>query len=381
MTTPLTDAAIRRQRRHAQRLGGDGDVVPTVEAVCGLQAQDRTAALLGVRARCAGATAVDVERALYEDRSLVRTWAMRGTLHLLSVDDYPWLRSLLGPHFATRGSEPARLVEMGLDPDAVERAVETLGDVVESSGPLTLAELTDRLADRGVDLSGQGPFFLVRRAALRGVVCEVEPIGGKNAYDRVDAWLPSVAPASAERLDAAAREAAVTRLARRYLDAHGPATLEDFVAWSGLTKTDSRPAWDALAVADDVVELAVDGTTMLGFEAARDAVAEAGDEPVGVTLLPAYDHYLLGYTPENRPIPEPHRAQVWPGGGVIRPTVVVDGTVVGTWRLDRTRATPVVAVTPFESLDEDTRAGVEAEAADVGRFLALETHPEVRVVD
>ncbi|MFC6725476.1 DNA glycosylase AlkZ-like family protein, partial [Halobium palmae] len=127
--------------------------------------------------------------------------------------------------------------------------------------------------------------------------------------------------------------------------------------------------WDA--VAGERVEVAVDGESawLLG-DRPVDVDESSPSDPV-VRLLPAYDTYLLGYVPENRPIPAAFRNRVWPGGGVIRPTVVVDGRVVGTWSLDRSRTTAVVSVDRFDpgassaAVDRD----LEAEVDDVGRFL------------
>lgn len=291
---------------------------------------------------------------------------MRGTLHLVAATDVAWLLSLFGPRFATRGPEPKRLAEMGLDGETVEESVEALVEVLEERGPLTRDELATALLEQGVDLDpkGQGPNFLIRRAALRGRLCEVGWAGRQGVYDRLEAWLPPEGGSSD-------RETALSRLVRRYVAAFGPATLGDFVAWSGLTVTDARGAWEA---ADGTVELTLGGTPMLAIEGETEG--SAGSEP-NVRLLPAYDSYLLGYAPENRPIDDAYRSRVWPGGGVIRPTVVVDGIVRGTWRLERSRTVPVVEVSLFEPLDGGL-GGLEAEAADVGRFLGL-AEPELVV--
>ncbi len=126
-----------------------------------------------------------------------------------------------------------------------------------------------------------------------------------------------------------------------------------------------KTAWASLA--DDARELETDAGEALMLEQ-----ADSDDPPtesLSVRLLPGYDTYLLGYEKEHRPVPDGYESHVWPGSAIIRPTVVVDGRVVGTWRLDRSRKTMGIDVTPFESLDESILKGVEREATDVGRFL------------
>ena len=348
-----------RAQRIAPRAADDVTVGDLVGSVCGIQAQEKPAAALSVRARRRGLTATDVERALYDERSVVRTWCMRGTFHLVATEDLPWLLAVFGPTFATRGPDPRRLAAWGLDEERVEAVVETIGEVLADEGPLTREDIAEHLVDRGieVDPATQAVYHLIRRAALRGVVCEVAPIDGTNAYDRLDSWVD---------LDPTPdHDDALATLARRYLAAYGPATRADFAAWSGLYAKDVKTAWASLA--DDARELETDAGEALMLEQ-----ADSDDPPtesLSVRLLPGYDTYLLGYKKDHRPVPDGYESHVWPGSAIIRPTVVVDGRVVGTWRLDRSRKTMGIDVTPFESLDEGILKGVEREATDVGRFL------------
>lgn len=280
---------------------------------------------------------------------------MRGTLHLIATEDLPWLLSLFGPHFAERGPEPKHLEEAGLDNEEVEAAAVTLGRILSDGGPMTRDEVAAALVDSGVNIdpSSQFPNFLIRRAALRGLIREVAPIDGVVAYDALDIEVPT------SGFD---RGTALVRLAERYLVAYGPATLDDFVAWTGLGKRDARRGWEGA----ESVTVTVGDTEML---TAVDGSAESSDATGDLQLHAAYDTYLLGYATANRPVPESHRTDVWPGAGIIRPTIVRDGVVVGIWRLDRSRTTPVVEVTPFDELEDDM---LDEEVADIGRFLGEE---------
>ncbi|MDS0294016.1 winged helix DNA-binding domain-containing protein [Halogeometricum luteum] len=346
-----TDAEAWRLRAAANGLDGDADsAAAVVKRVCGIQAQDPRSAALSIRPRARTLDAEAVESELHDE--VIRTWSMRGTLHLIAAEDLPWLLSLFGPHFAERGPEPKRLEEAGLDKGGVETAVATLGRLLDDAGPMTRDEVAAELVDSGIDIdpSSQSPNFLIRRAALRGIIREVAPIDGAVAYDVLDVEIP---PPGFDR------EAALVRLAERYLAAYGPATLDDFVAWTGLGKRDARLGWEE---AESVTVTVGDAEMLTTVDGSAEPPGATGD----LRLLPAYDTYLLGYAAANRPVPEAHRTDVWPGAGIIRPTIVRDGVVVGTWRLDRSRATSAVEVTSFDELDTDA---LDEEVADVGRFL------------
>ena len=363
MARELTAEALRRWRLRSQRLApssreDDASVADVVSRLVGLQAQDETAAALGVRARSRDLTAKGVTLAREEDASIVRTWCMRGTLHLVAADDVPWLLAVFGPVYAERGRR--RLADLGFDDAAAAEAVETVRDAIARDGPLTRAGVADALVAAGFDFDpdGQATYHLVRRAGLLGHVCQVAPVAGEVAYGFLDEWV------SVDGVPD--RESALERLARRYLAGYAPASIADFAAWSGLPLGDVRTGWDRAVASAETVP--VDGDAPLL------AVEDAGDldDPAPLRLLPAYDAYLLGYDGRAHAVDEDHARRVHPGGGIIRPTVVDDGHVVATWSLDRSRSTPALSVDPFDSLSEDAVEDLESETADVGRFLDLD---------
>jgi hypothetical protein len=173
------------------------------------------------------------------------------------------------------------------------------------------------------------------------------------------------------RPDAPAPETALAELARRYLGAFGPAAPRDLASWSGLPMTSVRAGWSAIAgELEEVATPAGRAWTLAGALPRR--VRVTAGEPV-VRLLPAFDTFLLGYRDRTPVVAAAHARHVHPGGGIVRPTVLVDGHAAATWRA-RTRGgvTHIVAI-PFEALDDRrVRAGLAAEAGDVGRFLDTE---------
>jgi winged helix DNA-binding protein len=360
---------LRRLRLRAQRLAGPrpGEVAGVVRAVGGLQAQDTPASRLAVRPRSRGPDEAAVRRACNQDRSVVRTWAMRGTLHMVAAEDAGWLVALLGPVFAA--ADRRRRLQLGLDDDLCERALAALRAVL-AAGPRSRADLVRGLAAEGVriDPSGQAPAHLVGYAALRGLVCRGPDLDGDQAsYVLLEDWV------GAGRAPALGPDDALAELARRYLGGHGPAGPEDLAAWSGLPVGRARRAFEL--VAGELWELEAGGRR-LWVPAGAPAAGDGPDDPV-VRLLGRFDDYLLGWRGRDLVL-DPRFARRVAAGGWVHPVVVVDGRVAGTWRARRTGGRLEVTVEPFTGrLPRGTGPGLEAEAADLGRFLGVETRLEV----
>jgi hypothetical protein len=224
MPRPLDDEVIRRLRTRAQRLAGErpARVTTAVAAVTAVPAQSTPAARLAVRCRADGATAATVDRACARG-SLVRTWAMRGTLHVLAAADVRWVVALLGPIFAAAGRR--RRLQLGLDDATSERALSAIRAALAGSAPLTRADLVARVVDDGiaVDVDTQAPAHLVAYAAMRGLICRGPDLArDEPTYVLLDEWVPGDAPRDGDD--------ALAELARRYLAGHAPAADRDLAA-------------------------------------------------------------------------------------------------------------------------------------------------------
>ena len=330
-----------------------------VAQVCGLQAQDAPAATLGVRPRAAGLVATDVERARTQERSVVRTWAMRGTLHLVAREDLGWLLPLLGPVFVRASLR--RYAELGLDEETSARGLRAIRDVLAGQGPLTRVEMVERLAVRGLRLEGQATPHLIRRAALEGMICLGPQRGARPTYVLLDDWT--------DRAPAVSREGAQAELARRYLEAYGPAGPDDLAAWSGLPMGEVRAGWQR--VADQLIEVEAAGRPAWMLKARAAWLDEPTTHLAQVRLLPSFDTYLLGYRSRDLTVPPEHAKRINAGAGWLHPTLLVDGRAVATWRSKRRRDGLDVVVEPFDGLAADVHSGVEAEVADLERFLGV----------
>lgn len=325
----MTPDELRRARCAAQGLtGAETTPAAVVRRLLAVQAQDLRSARLALRARCPGLTMGDID-AGFADGTLVVSWLMRGTLHLVHRDDYPALMALTTS--AVRARNQRRLGQEGVSPADADRALAVIEEAVDGA-PLSRDELALRVAAAGVRSEGQAMPHLLMLASLRGrivmTVHDGQPAFARNTLPIMDEPDP-------------------TELARRYLRGHAPATVNDIAAWSGLGLREVRAAAQTLGL---------DGPD-------RDAVPE----PVPARLLPAFDPYLLGWRDRGFAVPADHLRRVHPGGGMLRAVATVDGTAVGTWTLRR-GPRPVVRIEPFTRLSAKARAALDREADDVVRF-------------
>jgi Winged helix DNA-binding domain len=308
-----------RARLAAQRLSPSvtaGCASEAARAVCGVQAQDLRSAGLALRSRVAGLTRPDVRGA-----GLIRTWTVRGTLHLIAPEDHGWLHALCAPRFLPR----------------MERALERrghlgtargmLGDLLElvAEEPLERAVLLEELAARGhAELAGGAVNVLLPWVALQGLV-----VGTADGR-----WVRSQPP---EPVD---EDEALATMARRYLEGYGPAGDRDLAAWSGLPLGRARRALELAGPVDEPVAA----------------------EPAACALLAAFDTAMLGWASREPLVAAEHARAVLPGGGMLKPVVLAGERVVGTWRGAGRELAWFGPEPPADAL--------AAEVADVERFLA-----------
>ena len=322
-------------RLHAQMLGSEraGAVEDVVHRLLAVQAQDPRAFRLSIRARSHGLTAGDVDRALSQDRSVVVSWLCRGTLHLVGADDYWWLHALTAPRQVAVNRR--RLAQLGVDEATEDAAVATILAAVASS-PRSRPELGRVLADAGLPTEGQILVHLLAAASFRAHLVRGPVRDGEHCFVDASSWLRGPTSGGDH----------LALLAPRYLAGHGPATPADLAAFCGITVGDARKAIAALPPVD-----------------VRD------HPPPPPRLLGMFDPVLHGWADRSFVLGD------YPGvvtsNGIFRATVLVDGTVAGTWTIPD----GVVRIMTARPLPPDVTAALEAEAADVARFLGLDPAP------
>jgi len=339
------DRSILSERFAGQGLASPlADPAAVAERLLAVQGQDPRGFRLAVRARTDGLSVADVNRALSEDRTLLVTWLNRGTLHLVRSEDYPWLQALTVPPLFT--SSARRLRQEGVGEVEAERAVATIEKALAEEGPLTRAQLRERLDLAGLRTEGQALIHLLFLVALRGIAVRGPMVGKQHAYVLVHDWLGPQKPVDRER--------ALAELARRYLVGHQPATERDLAKWAGLPLRDARAGLKSIG---SELELGDDGLVRL----TRRPAPEDLPQP---RLLGAFDPVLLGWT-SREPILGPHEPRIV-SGGLFRPFAMAGGRAVAGWKLLRGKVT----IEPHDRIAKATSAALEVEAADVERFLS-----------
>jgi hypothetical protein len=332
-----------------------GSAPDAVHGVLALQAQDAHAARLSVRARTTGLTITDVDAACNVERTLVRTWAMRFTLHMLHADDVRWVSSVMGPVLLAIGRR--RRQQVGLDDALCERALACMEQLLEG-GPLPGTEILARLRQRGIDVprGDNAPAHLFGYVAAHGVICRGHDIpSGRPTYALTQQWIGAQSPVD--------RETALTQLATRYLRAYGPARVEDFATWSGLPMGDARAGWESVAAPQQTVRA---GGRQLTMIAASEEI-DSTDRNI-VRLTGRWDTYVLGYRSREHMLP-PHLVKAVADGGIIRQCVLLGGRIIGTWRHELSSATLAARFNMLEPVSRAVERGVRDDLADVARFL------------
>jgi hypothetical protein len=313
-----------------------------------------------VRVRSRRLTSAAVEAARAEERSILRTWLMRMTVHLIPAEDYGWM----GPLFAERilGFARRRLEALGVSAGQRDRGLAAAVRALERDGALTRGEVMQAAARTGFPVNAQSRTHLVLLLVVGGHACIGPERGRESVFVATRDWIGE--PQRRER------DESLAELARRYVTAFAPAGERDFSFWSGLPLRDCRAGLQRIAADLDELPLAGGGVALVP----RGFAARAPRSPV-IRLLPAYDTYLMGYASRAHAVDEAGERVVLPGGGVLRPTICVDGRFVGTWSNRRAGRRLAIDLEPFPShrpLSDDLMRALRSEAADIGRFEDVE---------
>ena len=313
----MTEADIARFRLVSQQIAASRCKDPTevVSSLGAMQAQDYLGTLWAIGLRLKSANESDVERAI-ADRTIIRTWPLRGTLHFVAAEDVHWLLELLGPKIISTVN--LRHERYGLDTAVLTRIRKVLVKSLQGT-QLTRDEVYAVLERAKISVEGQRGYHILWRMGVERVICFGARRGKQPTFSLFEEWAPP-----ARKPD---QEAALAELAWRYFNGHGPATLQDFVWWSGLKITDAkaglamvRSRLQSLTVNDKIYWMSP-GTPSMSKLART------------VYLLPGFDEYLLGYRDRSAALDPAHAQNVEAGSnGIFLGTIVVNGSVAGTWK-------------------------------------------------
>ena len=319
--------------------------------------------MLILRARIQGIVAEDLTDLMDRRGELIRTWAMRGTIHLMTWEDQSWIIPLLGPAIIAKTRR--RRQELGLDERLLARCLREIRVILADGNPVTREDLIKRLIDQGVTLErkSQAPYHLLAYASLLGIICiGSDNSDGEQTFVLADQPLKNRKPLEGKQ--------ALAELAYRYLQGYGPARSSDFAWWSGLPVTTARQGWELMREKGMLAEIMVENRTLWLPETQLRSLHEQAFTKTIVNLLPAFDNLVLGYSDREHFVPEKYHKEIYHGGQTV-PLVLVNGMAAGVWRYERRGKKLSINVQPFEPFDRTVKDLVEKEAEDVGRFMGI----------
>ncbi|MFN2503348.1 MAG: winged helix DNA-binding domain-containing protein [Acidimicrobiales bacterium] len=353
--------AWRLRRHHLDRRVARSEMVAVAERLCGLHAQLMSSAELTLWARVEDLEPQALADGLWKERTLVKTWAMRGTLHVLPAADYPMWQSALSTY--RNYLKPSWLRAFGVSADKLERFLGAVADALRDQ-LLTREELAaavSRLtgsAELGEKVLGSWG-SLLKPACYRGQLCFGPGVGQKVRFAHPETWLgPS---------DAVDPQAAVLDVARAFLGAHGPATRDDFARWWAISPAQGQATIKGLG--EEAVEVDVEGTPAWMLAESLPGARERR-RPHSVRLLPAFDQWVIAATRHvDQLLPGPLSSRIYRPQGWISPVLAVDGHTLGVWRHERKGAAVEVEIEPFVDLPAKVRRAAEHEAERLAAFL------------
>lgn len=355
-------AALRLRRHHLLEPAPRSAMLDVVRDLVGVQAQVMSSAELAIGTRVAGLTRTDVADALWRSRSLVKTWAMRGTLHLVAARELPELVAALGTR--TNHLKPIAVRYFGATAEQHQHLEDAIAATLTAT-PITRAALAAAVAERlgdpgiGAKVAGSwGTFF--KPAAGRGLLCFGPDEGRNVTFVRPSAWLGREMPEPDQR--------AVADVIDRHLAAFPGSSKSELARWWGVAAADLRVPLSLLG--DQLSTVSVEGTRCLVRTMDLDELASL--EPAsGLRMLGGFDPYTLSLEKVAEPLlPMARRSLVSRQAGWISAVLLDGGRVAGTWTHEITPRAATVRIVPWRRLAKAELGTVEAEATAIGRYLA-----------
>ena len=316
------------------------------------QAQDYLGSLWAIGLRLKGGTESMIEKAI-ENRKIVRSWPMRGTLHLVTAEDLRWMLKFLTPRVIQRSA--GLYSQAGLDSKVFAKSGKLLSTALKGEQQLTRSEIYALWERARISTAEQRGLHILGYLAQTGLICFGPRKGKQQTFVLLDEWLPpSKIPA---------KEEALANLVLTYFQSHGPATIQDFCWWTGLAVIEGRRAVQSIET--KLVQELIDGKTHYMLPAKQPQKA-----PGQVFLLPNYDEYFVAYK-DRRAVLHPKLTtnikQL--GNGIFTSPIVINGLMAGYWKRHLVKDKIIVETNIFSSMNKSTANSIEAAARRYGKFL------------
>lgn len=352
----MTNSNIAHKRLYNQHISRatfekPSDVIAWLGAA---QGQDYLGALWAIGLRMRHATEADIEQAI-ADKAIVRTWPMRGTLHFVAAADIRWLLKLMEPR--TIASTAFRHRQLELDKATLTKSNAVLVRALKGGKQLTRPELTSALERAGISTVNYRMSHILHHASILRLICFGPRRGKQFTFTLFDEWVPTD--------KAIEREEALGELARRYFTSHGPATLSDFIWWSGLITADARAGLEMIK--PQFVQEVSGGRT---YWFPQNAPVKK-DAPPKAYLLSPFDEYTVAYKDRSAVLDPLYTKQMNSGYGIFKPTIVLDGQIVGIWKRAFKKNVVAIEISPFNSLTKSDQQRVAVAADRYAKFLGM----------
>lgn len=368
--------AFRLSRHHLLARAPASNLNAVLREIGGAQAQVLSAAQIAVWARVRDVRLGDIEARLSSERTLARAWCMRRTMYLLPSGS---LATFVRGSALRAEREVRWVLSRGVPGQTLEEVIATVLRTLDE--PLTQTELAGRVSkslgyrlrskvgggwgDRGrvacveVGTLALSASYLLHLAGARGVICAGPKQGTETTFVRADRWArpwKDLPPKQAEE-----------ELLRVYLRAYGPATISDFIWWTGMFASDAKQIWSRLE--EELADVEIDESKATVLKRDLGALRSAELEVPSVRLLPYFDSYLLGHRTKSHIVDVGHRSQVYRPQGWVAPVLLVDGLVRGIWSHALAGQKLAVRVETHSSLRNDVTSVVKEEAESLAAFL------------
>lgn len=346
----LLRTRLINQQISEHRFQTPGEIVKWLGAV---QAQDYLGSLWAIGSRLKRSKQTDLEKVIRE-KQIVRTWPMRGTLHFVAPEDAKWMLQLLTPRVIARAASEYR--RSGLDKTIFSKSKDVLIKALQGGKQLSRKAMYDTLEKAKISTAGLRGLHILGVLAQEGLICFGPRIDKQPSFVLLDEWIPNGRLLQGDE--------ALAELTERYFTGHGPATIQDFAWWSGLTIAEAKKGLES--VKKVFVEEKINGQS---FWLKEDLLLKT--KTPGIYLLPAFDEFLVGYKDRSAALEDLHLRKVFTVNGIFNPVVLINGKIAAIWKRSFTKKEVVIQLEPFQSFTPSQKDAITKAAKKYSKFVGL----------
>ncbi len=351
--TDITRLRLQNQHISSQQFTKPKDIVKWLGAV---QAQDYGGAVWALGQRLKDCNSALIEKA-FTDGDIIRTHVLRPTWHFVAPEDIRWMLDLTAPRVL--GFTSFRKRYLGLTDEILLKCANVLTEALQGGKQLPRNEIAAALQQAGIATDEQRFIHIMMELELQQLICSGGRIGKQFTYALLEERVP--------KAPVLGRDEALAALAERYFSSHGPATLQDYAWWSGLTVADSKKGLEMIK--SKFTSEVLDGNTYWF----RDNGMTIGKSSTAF-LLPNYDEYIVSYKDRSAAIAEQDISKADPRGTLFSNNIVINGQIKGIWKHTFKKDSVVIAVSPFKPLNKAARDTIHSLSKHYAKFWDLKEY-------